>query len=244
MSAIQLFRQSTFNPRRESVLFDDFAGNSASTSESGFQSGVSGAGASVSILASPGATRPGVWRHDTGTTTSGRATTNRPLTNWVFGSGRIIFQFGFRLPALSTSSEEYIWHCGFGDSATADMTDGVYAWYDRATSGDFLVFGTAAASTRTKKVLDGTSGNPTFALTAGDWIDLLCDVNADATLAAFYYAKSGAAFSGPVNISTNIPSGTNYCGPVFNIRKTAGTAARQADFDYWYSHILFSEGRQ
>lgn len=206
----------------------------------------SGTGAATNDGTVGTTTRPGLFEMTTGTTSTGSASLQTNFQVVDFGSGNWNFQWTGGLPTLSTSSEEYAFFVGFGDSTTINITDGCYLLYDRgnvATGGpnsgnaDKWSCWCASNSTRTKFLMDGTtvsdesfttSDSPVAALTLPSTNIYNVEIRMTGTTRAEFFINNIKR----CNISTNIPSGSSrLTGIEFGIFKSAGTTARFAIVD-------------
>jgi hypothetical protein len=205
------------NPRSGTYFFDDFDG-AASAFTSSWRGTVSGTGAALSVgNATSG--YPGFVHLFAGTTTTGRATMTRGLSNYSVGASDISFKARGRVPTLSTVGDEYMVTIGLADTEGAgDHTDGAYFYYDRLTSGDFWVCKTAAAGSRTSTVTSvavSTTNLQRFRITiSGSTVLFYID---DVLVATH---------------TTNVPSSTDLCSPCLKIEKTAGTTSLSLRMDY------------
>jgi hypothetical protein len=144
------------------------------------------------------------------------------------GSGPSTASVVVHYTQLSVAAEEFVGHYGFGDSASAEPTDGAYIRYDRTSGGDFYQCVTSNNSTRTVLTMDGSGGTVAAPVTAGTWRRLDVVVNAAATSVGCYV---DGVLSGTV--ATNIPT-ARTTGVIFQTRKTVQTAAVALSWKYDY----------
>lgn len=220
-----------FDPSSGFYFYDDFD-NSAATGQSwaAVNAGTGAQQAQVAVAAG----EHGVISINAGTTSTGRSGLVRGTTTLLLGNGAYMVKTRFRFSALCTTNDQSIARVGAQDSTTtSDNTDGIYAEYNNAASGDYLILKTASNGSRTTTVLDGTSGNATVAITANTWIKWVAIVNAAGTQVDFYvndvFVKSH---------TTNIPTGAGrQCGGVLGMWHSSYTSVpRQMEVDY-FMHI-------
>lgn len=179
---------------------------------------------------------PGQLVLNTGTTTTGRAGVSHGGNGQaalLLGNGAVTFETDvFLTDALSDGTETYKVWFGFGDSAGAEPTDGVYFRYTHSVnSGKF------EAVTRSNSV--ETAADSVITVAATTWYKLGITVNADATSVVFSINGSVVATN-----TTNIPTGSGrQTGVLLNIIKSAGTTARRVAIDYIYCRIALTTAR-
>ena len=141
-------------------------------------------------------------------------------TNTIqFGSATWTAETLVRLAHLSDGTDDYIIRLGFGDTITnADVTDGAYFEYNKATSVNWLMC-TANGSSYTRTATS-------TAVATGSWIKLKLVVNSDATLVTYYINDVSVG-----TVSTNIPT-SNATGLLLQSAKTLGSGQRDFYMDY------------
>lgn len=206
------------------VLFDaDFCeGGSAPLT-----SAVAGTGGTASATTPGDQNHPGLLRLATGTTATGRAAATDTMQGLLFGGGKMRFETVIQIPILSTAAEEFIIRAGFGDSASADMTDGAYFEYDRLSSTNWRL---KTANSGVRTTVD--SG---IAVATG-YVKLRVEVNAAGTQADFYINDVLVTDGSPAPLTTNIPTGAGRTFGVVAgaILKSAGLTNREAYLDTLY----------
>jgi hypothetical protein len=183
------------------------------------------------------ALRPGIWRLNTGTTTTGYAEID--LVNQayrapiLFGGGIYTIETDIYIGNLSTVTETYVLRFGFGDVPDgSDFVDGAYFEYSDVGSTPNWYKCTASNSTRTKT-------NTTIAAIAGAWKKLKIVVNADGTSVEYFINGTSAGV-----VTTNIPTGAGRgTAAAFSILKSAGTTSRTVDIDWAWIHIDLTTSR-
>lgn len=223
----------------KSYLFDDFdtATGAGMTGWSNFNAGTG----AVQTITNGEANHPGIVAHNTGTTNTGRSGMVRSSASVLLGGGTYVYETVVRIPVLSNATDEFSVRCGLGDGTAADHVDGVYFEYNRASTGNYWVIKTASNSVRTSATLDGTSGNPTVAVTANTWYRLRAEINAAGTSVTFYIDTAAGTRTSVGTISTNIPTGAGrQCCPLMHILKSAGTTNVTAEVDYWEHQQKFT----
>jgi protein involved in polysaccharide export with SLBB domain len=173
---------------------------------------------------------PGISSMSTGTTATGRAAIQTNNAAIQLAGGAAVLEACIRIPSLPTVAEAFAYRIGFGDSVSADMTDGVYFELTQANAN--WQCATANNSTRTKV-------NSGVAAAANTFYRLRIEVNADGTQALLYIDSVLVA-----TMTTNIPSGAGrQLGIVASIIKSAGVTSRTAEQDYIAAKIAFTAQR-
>jgi len=147
------------------------------------------------------------------------------------GGGSWVLEGLFRIPTLSTSTQEFVFSFGFMDTPQSGTpVDGVFFYYERAVDGDFWSINSVNNTTRTKTVLN--PGNP---VAANTWYKLRIEINAAGTSAEFFINGTSVG-----TITTNIPTAAGReVGLGSSIRKTVGSTSREYHTDYiWFKHVL------
>lgn len=232
-SGIGYYRASKYE------FFTDF-GATASAYDLSFS--ITGTGSSFNAGGVQDNVHIGVTGYDAGTTTTGRAIFRVPSgasSSSLFnsGNGEITFETLIRTPAnLSDGTDTYYLYYGIpattnGFDQAAETTDGIYFRYTHSENSGKWQYITRASSAET--VTDST-----VTVAINTWYKLKVVVNAAGTNATF--TVNGANSS---TVSTNFPA--TSAGYIFSggIRKTLGTAVREAFIDYVYASILFTSGR-
>lgn len=217
--------------------FDDFDTEiSSSTFSTDWTIQASGSGASVTRLGVAG--RPGVFRCSTGTTTTGFAralrggsvTSNTPV--YLLGAIEIEYQGEFRVSALPTSTDQWSATSGLRDAFNTTSLAAVSLQWDAASSAAkfMLLTRTAAGATST------TLGSATPA--ANTWYRVkLVMTSSQIDL----YLMIGGSWVLQASSTTNLPD-TGMTTFIQGL-KTAGTANREADFDWNRVRQVFPSGR-
>jgi predicted outer membrane repeat protein len=166
---------------------------------------------------------PGIVRHSTGASATGRAgmlSTNVDgilLGNFWYWR----FEAMVRITTLSTAAQTYIYRVGFIDSATGEPVDGVYFRYTHGVNSGRWELVCRAASTETATA-------STTAPAAATWYRLTIIVNPAGDSAEFFV--NGTSIG---TCASNLPTGgTNGTGFGSNLIKSLGTTARTIDLDY------------
>jgi len=167
--------------------------------------------------------RIGVGRCSTGSTNVGRYGLGSATADTVvLGSNPVVFTTIVNILTLSTVGETFLVQCGLFDSTSGTPTDGLYFEYTHSVFG-----GNWQANIYNN---GGSIGSNDTAITvaAGTWYKLEVVVNAAASQTLFKidgvtkYTHTGTT-----------PNGTaRAMGFYSQIRKTAGTTARNLDIDY------------
>lgn len=213
-------------------LEEDFMGNSSVSNfygSNGWQIGASGAGTSVTQVASDIGSRPGQIQLDTGTTATGYAYIylvsggNSQSQESITVNGGDEIEFAVNIPTLAVGGgQDYILRLGlcdtFPDCAGAGG-DGVYFEYDRATSTNWRY------ATVNNGI--GTKSTSSTAVATG-WHRLKIVVNSAATGVDFYVDGTSLGTA----ITTNIPT-ARATQPGLGIIKTNGTINSTIKVDYF-----------
>jgi hypothetical protein len=194
-----------------------------SSTDRGVFSTVSGTDAANSVTAVTNlADHPGVVEHQTGTTTTGRASyTSNAGTLLIDNNYYWRFEALVRIPTLSDGTNTFMYRAGFVDSNSNEGSDGCYFRYTHSqASGQWQG---VCRSNGTESTTSGTT------VVANTWYRLTVIVNPAGNVAKFFV--DGTQIGS--NITTNIPTGagrdTGY-GSALN--KSAGTTSRGVDIDY------------
>lgn len=213
--------------------FEDFLDNSVANSSGIWISQLIGAGTGfVNFVGT--ATQPGRRTLSTGTTNVGTAAiyTLGSVTGVLFGGGQYTWEADIYVGNLSTAAEEFVSVFGFGDTGTAEPTDGAYFYYDRSGAGVNWRLKTANNGVRT----DTDSVIP---VVAGVFVRLKVVVNYAGTLVSYYI---NGVLVGTNN--TNIPiAGGRETGAVISIIKTVGATARLLYLDWVWLHYDLTVSR-
>ncbi len=208
-------------------FFDDFLMGTGANRF--FGSSVSGTAASFGEISST-ALRPGIFRLNTGTDTTGRAgLINGSGTAFLFGAGIYTIETDIYITTLSDGTDTYALRFGFGDSATGAPTDGAYFRYtDSGGGGATPNWYMCAASNTTL-----TATDTTVVAVAAAWTRLKIVVNAAGTSVEYFINGTSVG-----TVTTNIPTGTGRetAAALFLI-KSAGTNARTVDIDWAWIHV-------
>lgn len=183
---------------------------------------------------------PGVCELTTGSQAAGRASVSAGsaanLNQIRLGGGRAMFTAIIKVPVASDGTETYTLRLGFGDSSTADFTDGVYFEHDSSSAN--WSFKAANNSTRSTVLT-------TTAVDTSGWIRLEIIVAADGSSAnAYINGVEVVASSGTYPIVSNIPTTSGrHVGVIAAIIKSAGTTSRVVPIDYIGANIKFTSLR-
>lgn len=227
LSLRELFHGFVVNGLNKNIFptFEDFTiGFNPTTGEpiGTFLQDFAGAGAGLTNFPVVLGNRPGVVQFNTGTTTTGRAAIRTSLDAWLLGNNNTLWEFevAVNFPALSTAGQEYDFRIGFGDSVTADFTDGVYFEYDRNSSLNWNIV-TASNSVRTRTAT-------AIAVAAATWFTLRAVINSLGTSVDFFINNALVGTT-----PTNIPIGAGrQVGILGAMIKSAGTTSVTALLDY------------
>lgn len=188
-----------------------------------------GSGSTVSYITSE-AGRPGIQRHSTGTTTTGRsAVSSHYAETWgtfgvYLGDGIVTVETAVRVADLSDGTDTYSLALGMSNctfNASCTPTDAIWLTYtDSVNSGKWR--GVCTEDSASTNVDDtGT------AVAAATWYRLGIVVNAAASSAEFFVNGSSIGSCG-----SNVPDTGDPLNTMFRILKSAGTTARTMDLDY------------
>ncbi len=192
-------------------------------SDRGVFSTVSGTGAANSVTAVTSlADHPGVVQHQTGTTTTGRASYSSNGGTLLLGNSWYWrYEAMVRIPVLSNGTEIYNYRSGFHDNNSGDSTDGCYFRYTSSQAS-----GQWQGVCRSNSTESSTSG---VTVAANTWYRLTIIINPAGTEARFYV--NGTQIGSTV--TTNIPTGAGrMTGFGSALNKSAGTTSRGVDLDY------------
>jgi hypothetical protein len=191
---------------------------------------VSGTGTAANVMVTGETSHVGIVQIETGTQASGRAALQTALDCILLGGGAAVFEADVRVPTLPVAAQAFAFRIGFGDSVSADHTDGVY--FELTSANADWRCKTASNSNRT----DTGSGENAQANT---WTRLRIEINAGGTEAKFYVDGTLKQ-----TLTTNIPTGAGReTGIVASIIKSNGTTERTAHIDYIYARIEFTTAR-
>lgn len=188
----------------------------------------SGAGATVSGLATSETDRPGVIRLTQGTTAAGRSAIHGVRDGVRLGGGEWQVGWVARPTTLSNGTQRYQLAVGLIDNpAAVDQADGIYFVYDE---GGVSAGSAASANWQcvTSKGSARTWTTSSVAVSATNWVELEARVNAAGTSVDFVIDGVTVATH-----TTNIPTGTGEtCEIGAATWKSIGTTAREIDLDY------------
>lgn len=207
-------------PSHNWVVYEDF--NNIMTSYNGGLIDVNaGTGSGATSVASQDTIHMGLLNVHTGTTATGKGSVWNSGSGIVFGGGAAIWESVFQINQLSSGTQTYTLRNGFGDSITAESTDGVFFRYtDSVNTGQWQCVA------RNNNV--ETVANTTVAAVAGSFHRFRIDVNDNATLATF--SIDGTTVG---TIATNIPQSTaRETGMIHYIHKSVGTTDASTYLDY------------
>lgn len=166
---------------------------------------------------------PGIVRVSTGTLISGRASLNLGPTG-----GQIVFnanstwtqEWYVKLSDLYGIPNKYTLMIGYGNNVTAASTNGVYFWYDGASSTRWRLRTTKAGTT--------TTVTSSVDVVAATWLKLQIVVTG---LSASFYVNGTLLGT----IATNIPQlASEAVSPMIYIQKSDGLIARQVYVDKFF----------
>lgn len=188
----------------------------------------SGAGATVSGLATSETDRPGVLRLTQGTTATGRSAIHGVRDGVRLGGGEWQVGWVVRPTTLSNGTQRYQLAVGLIDNpAAVDQADGIYFLYDEGTVAASSL-GTATWQCVTSKGSSRTVTDSGVTVSTATWAELEARVNTAGTSVDFYVAGSLVQTH-----TTNIPTGTGEtCELGVAVWKSVGTTAREIDVDY------------
>ncbi len=201
--------------------FPNASPTSGEIGQLGWQTIVSGAGASIAMESTSGDDNHGsVLKIASGTATTGRAQitnkdTGGSLGRFKPGTGRMRYNWIFQVPVLSTAGEEFNIKVGMTDSEEGGgglPSAGFYVEYKRLTSDSFVMV-TRSGGIETRTTLLATPDT--------NWHRVTADLNAAGTSLLMYL--DGVLVGSP--ITTNIPT-TTALEPNAAIYKSAGTTSR------------------
>lgn len=230
----QIFYAEPSPNLRTTSNFEDFICYDAGNTQGIYSMLNGGVGAGCNLR--PGeAARPGQVLFDTGTTAAGYAYLLAfgagANVAALFGAGVWTWEGEIYIPTLSTAAEEFQLRFGWGDSAGADHTDGVYFQYLRTTSVNWLCC-CANNSVRTKT----DSG---VAVAAASWLKLKIIVNAAGTAAMFYVNGTLVA-----TVTTNIPTAAGRESALLQIiLKSVGVTNRTFIMDWSFVRFDLTASR-
>lgn len=222
-----LFMDDSGNPSWSddiSYFYDDFFYLSSSSQIYWpWRPNASGAGSTKATTAGT-SSHPGIWRGETGTTSSGRfslSLNDNQVGHTVVGGGVIINDWIFQLSDLSDASDEYEFGIGFSERWSiffAVLQNNMIALhYDRTTSTDWRGICRSGGSETV------ASGGSSVAVATG-WHHGRIVINADASSVEFFIDGTSLG-----TCTTNIPSDDMGLGTL--MWKSAGTNSRYADID-------------
>lgn len=161
----------------------------------------------------------GIFRHTTGTSTTGRSGLGSVADVVILTGGKLRFLSLVRLTTLSDGTNRYSFNAGIGNAmGSTSQTDGVtFKYSDNLNSGKWQCTTDAASAEST---LD--SG---VAVAAATWYLLEFEVNAAGTSVEFFINGTSVG-----TLSTNIPTATMRM-IAGNIVKSLGSTARTFDID-------------
>ncbi len=149
------------------------------------------------------------------------------------GMANITMQFGFKVPALATAGVvDYVIEMGFGtgyvSGGSALGTNGAAIVYMQSTSTNFQ----AITANNTTQTVQTTADSANFAVTANTWYN--GKIVLSATAVNYYVAPAGGAYVLLATATTNLPSISQQCSPVFQIYKvtTATATSRLLTMDW------------
>ena len=210
---------SKFEPNDVVEIYEEFIGGSNATDRTigthGWATALSGTGTAVNVhTALETNLNPGIYRIETGTTTTGRASMQLGPSSQAAGfvNGPIVVEGLVRVEDLSDGTETYKVWWGLGDvngGGAGDMTDGVYFSYSSTDiAGDWQG---NAAGTGTRSTLDTNT-----AVAADTWYRLRIEINDDCSSAEFFInGTSKGTITG-----VNLPTSTELSTQLFKIEKS------------------------
>jgi hypothetical protein len=206
-------------------FFEDFVNPTIVTN---LASGPTGAGAGVSATTSEGH-RPGIARHSTGTTTTGRSCLSFHSSAFQFGSTTWTCEGPHRVNILSVLAERFTYLFGFGDLNTGiNQADGCYFLYDEGGVTTGSPGGSANWQCVTVSNSSRTFTTTSVPVAAATWYKLTIEVNAAGTSVVFKINGTTVATH-----STTVPTGGGReTGFINTLLKSLGTTARTVDVDY------------
>jgi hypothetical protein len=190
---------------------------------------VNGTGASCqtgSYLTSDTTQKPkGVVQCDSGTTATGRAYWGNAQNTTVPAQGSALYIARIAVEALSTGTDRFQVYAGFQDAmGGTSATDGVYWFYDDATTGDWRIC-TEDATSQNCTTVTGVTVSTNYIWLGiyvyGDWSD-----------ADFFHSTDGVAWTLDGQVSgSNMPEATDTVAIGAGINKTIGTTQRNLSID-------------
>jgi hypothetical protein len=228
---VSIYPEALLQPSHAFNISDDFI-CATTTGNLNWLNSVTGTGAAVSIVTSGIANNHlGQFQLTTGTTTTGYSNLRLGTSHILLGGGLINIEFDILTSTLGISTDQYAFRCGLGDTTTnADQVNGVYFEYAQGVNGNFWVGKTASGSSR------NTITPITSTVTATTWYRLSIQINAAASSVSYYV--NGTLIG---TLSATIP--TTLIAPFIMIGKSAGTAARTVNLDYFYMNQRFTTQR-
>lgn len=164
---------------------------------------------------------------DTGTTSTGSQWLGGHSVNqFAPAQGAALYVCRIALEQLDDNSgaQTFMVAAGFHDGGgTADVTDGVYWKYKRATSANWLR-SVAAAAARTE-----TAGS-TAAATTYVWLGIF--INPGWTRADYFLSNDSVTWTIEGSISSGLPSASQLVGVGVNIAKSTGTTQQNVSIDF------------
>jgi hypothetical protein len=166
---------------------------------------------------------PGVVRHSTGASATGRAGMLSTNVDGILIGNSWFWRFEgmVRVTTLSSAAQTYTYYMGFIDAAATEPVDGVYFRYTHGVnSGQWQL---VCRSNNTE-----TATNSSSAVAAATWYRLTILVNPAGSSAEFFV--NGTSIG---TCASNLPTGAGRgTGFGSNIIKSVGTTARTIDLDY------------
>jgi hypothetical protein len=232
--------QMPFNVDRPSYGYfslDDFVAGIVGTSvgETNFLSDAVGTGATVTQVASPLNTAPGVIQLATGTSATGRAAIRKNASAMFFHNAarnHTVVETRVQFPTLATTTDDYVAFIGLSDGTTGEGANGAYFRYSRTETGNVWTGCCAAGGVRTTSNAQGTVN-----IVAGTWYRLKMIQSSNTV----YFFVNDTYIA---NISTNVPmSSTNLFGQYVGLLKTVGLNSRTMLIDYYKIEQIFETQR-
>lgn len=224
------------DPSSQAVLFDDFLGDTSASNLIGntaMTTLASGTAATVTIAASTSGRAGEVLF--TGTTAGTGYCFIRGAASqgaWIAGSGAISFEWCINAPnAVADVTNNYELYIGLANGAANgnEPTDGVYFYYNYATSSGVWVGKTALGSSRTSVV-------SSTAMTINTWYTLKATINALGTSVEFFI--NGTSIG-----TTALTIPTAALTPICGMKTTAGTLSRTFYADWVKVIATFTNSR-
>jgi len=221
MPAAQLMQ---VNPQTRLYLVDDFIAAAFLNTNIGtlnWDETRTGVGSTSQPTNCPDSVHQGVLAMSTGTSATGRTCltldTLPPNGSFQPYAGSFSVKFYVQVPVLSNATQRFQWRAGFGDSPSADFTNGIYFEYDDSQSLNWRIK-TANSGTR-------TITNTSTVVTAGAWVRLGISTSNGSLFTFFINGVSVGT------ISTNIP--TVGLSPIMQMVSSVGTTSKQVWVDYF-----------